>query len=290
LYTAVLLTRIQTAVPTFLDDIHLYAGTSTGGIIALGLAAGRSPAEGVALYQQWGPRIFSRSLFWKLRTLWGLIGAKYNNQELHEAVTGELGTLTMSDLAQQGKYVLISSFDLQREHGGYGCWQPKFFHNFPGPTGDPVVRLADVAMYTSAAPTYFPSYQGYVDGGVAANSPTMVALAQALDPATGGQQLGDIRLLSFGTGLSPQAIEGERNNWGLLQWASPAIPIMLEGSMDAQNYECSRILGAEQYHRLNQPLPEPIELDDVGSMDKLIAYANAVDIGPTVAWVEQFFL
>ncbi len=290
LYTAVLLDRIQTAVPTLLDDIHLYAGTSTGGIIALGLAAGRTPAEGVALYQHWGPRIFSRSLVWQLRTLWGLIGAKYNNEMLHEAVASELGDLTMADLAQRGKHVLIASFDLDGGQRPPHCWRPKFFHNFPGPTGDPDEKLADVAMYTSAAPTYFPSYQGYVDGGVAANSPTMAALAQALDPGTGGQALADIRLLSFGTGQSPQAIEGERHNWGLLQWASPAIPIMLEGSMDTQNYESQRILGTEQYHRLNKALPEPVELDDVGSMDRLIAYANAVDIGPTVAWIEQFFL
>ncbi len=290
LYTAVLLNRVLTAVPTFLDDIHLYAGTSTGGILALGLAAGRTPAEGVALYQQWGPRIFSRSLTWQIRTLWGVIGAKYNNQALHEAVTSELGALTMNDLAQRGKHVLISSFDLHREHGPYHCWQPKFFHNFPSPTGDLTERLADVAMYTSAAPTYFPSYKGYVDGGVAANSPTMAALAQALDPGTGGQQLADIRLLSFSTGLVPRSITGERNNWGLLQWASPAIPIMLEGSMDAQNYECERILGLEQYHRLNKPLPQPVELDEVEKMDELIAFANAVDIGPTVAWVQQFFL
>lgn len=290
LYTAVLLERILTAVPTFLDDIHLYAGTSTGGIIALGLAAGRTPAEGVVLYQQWGPRIFSRSLAWQVRTLWGLIGAKYDNQMLQEAVTSELGDLTMADLAQRGKHVLISSFDLDGGHRPLGCWGPKFFHNFPGPTGDPHEKLADVAMYTSAAPTYFPSYKGYVDDGVAANSPTMAALAQALDPGTGGQQLADIRLLSFSTGLSPQAIEGERHNWGLLQWASPAIPILLEGSMDAQNYESKRILGREQYHRLHQPLPQPVELDDVSSMDRLIQYANAVDIGPTVAWVEQFFL
>lgn len=290
LYTAVLLDRLVTAVPTFLDDIHLYAGTSTGGILALGLASGRTPAEGIALYQQWGPRIFSRTWAWKLRTLWGVVGAKYDNQMLHEAVTQELGTRTMNDLAQQGKNVLISSFDLADEHDPNRCWSPKFFHNFPGPTGDPGELLADVAMYTSAAPTYFPSYKGYVDGGVAANSPTMAALAQALDPGTGGQPLADVRLLSVGTGMVIRAISGQRHNWGILQWASPAIPIMLEGSMDAQNYECQRVLGAEQYYRLNAVLPEPIELDDVGRMDKLIHFANAVDIGPAAAWIVQNFL
>lgn len=290
LYTAVILDRIVIAVPTFLDDIHLYAGTSTGGILALGLAVGRTPQEGVLLYEQWGPRIFSRSWGWKLRTLWGLVGAKYDNVALHEAVDSELGGLTMNDLAQRDKYVLISSFDLDKGQGTHHRWKPKFFHNFPGSTGDANVLLTDVAMYTSAAPSYFPSYQGYVDGGVAANSPTMAALAQAIDPGTGGQQLTDVRLISFGTGQSPNFITGQRNNWGLFQWASRAIPVMLEGSMDAQNYECSRVLGMAQYHRLNKPLPEPVELDDVGSMDELVRFANDVDIAPTVAWIEQNFL
>jgi patatin-like phospholipase/acyl hydrolase len=292
LYTAVILDRIVTAVPTFLDDIHLYAGTSTGGILALGLAVGRTPQEGVLLYEQWGPRIFSRSWGWKLRTLWGLIGAKYDNAALHEAVASELGGLTMNDLALRDKFVLISSFDLDIEQGEHHYWRPKFFHNFPGPTGDPAELLTDVAMATSAAPTYFPSYKGYVDGGVAANSPTMAALAQAIDPDTGGQSLTDVRLISFGTGQSPppRPIPRQRNNWGLVQWASPAIPIMLEGSTDAQNYECSRVLGMAQYHRLNKPLPEPVELDDVDSMDELVRYANDVDIAPTVAWIEQNFL
>lgn len=290
LYTAVLLHRIATAVPAFLESIHLYAGTSTGGILALGLAAGRTPQEGVILYQHWGPRIFSRSLLWKMRTLGGLIGAKYDNHSLLEAVTTELGQRTMADLAQQGRFVLISTFRLKATLKSYPVWKPKFFHNFPGATGDMDELLRDVAMYTSAAPTYFPSYQGYVDGGVAANSPTMAALAQALDPGTGNQQLADVRLLSLSTGIVPQYIDGERNNWGLWQWAKPTIPIMLEGSMETQNYECRRILGPERYHRLNEPIPESVALDDVASMDRLIQYANTVDIGPTVAWIETHFL
>ena len=61
-------------------------------------------------------------------------------------------------------------------------WKPKFFHNLErGGSKDGGELVVDVALRTSAAPTYFPSYQGYVDGGVVANNPTMAALAQALD-------------------------------------------------------------------------------------------------------------
>lgn len=287
LYTAVVLERLKQAVPTFLEETQLLAGTSTGGLLALGLAAGRTPQEGIELYLHWGPKIFSRSLWRKVRSLWGVIGAKYDNKMLHEAVTSELGSLKMADLQ---KYVLISSFDLDDGHNPQRCWRPKFFHNFPHATGDPHELLTDVAMRTSAAPTYFPSYQGYVDGGVAANSPTMAALAQALDAGTGGQQLADIRLLSLGTGTVARHLAGRRNDWGLLQWANPVIPMMLEGSMDVQNYECERVLGLGRYHRVADLLPESIELDDVGSMDKLIQFAHEVNIAPTVDWIKTNYL
>jgi len=290
LYTAVLLNRIASDVPEFLQDIHLYAGTSTGGLLALGLAAGRSPQDAVQLYQQYGPQIFSRSWWRKLSSLWGLIRAKYDNVALREAVTSELGEQTMEGLAQQGRHVLISGFELDGVVNGRRSWKPKFFHNFPGPTGDAAELLADVALRTSAAPTYFPSYQGFVDGGVVANSPSMAALSQAMDQATGNQQLADIRLVSFGTGKVLRFITGTRNDWGALQWAGPAIPVLLEGSMDVQNYECGRILGSSQYYRLAEPLPEPIELDDVSKMDRLVQFANEVDIGPTVAWIKANFL
>ncbi|MCP4360993.1 MAG: hypothetical protein GY796_23550 [Chloroflexi bacterium] len=290
LYTAVLLNRIASDVPELLQDIQLYAGTSTGGLLALGLASGRSPENTIQLYLQYGPQIFSRSWWHKIWSLWGLIKAKYDNVALREAVATELGEQTMEGLAQQGKHVLISGFELDGVANGYRSWKPKFFHNFPGPTGDAAELLADVAMRTSAAPTYFPSYQGFVDGGVVANSPTMAALAQAMDQATGNQQLADIRLISFGTGKLLRFIEGTRNDWGALQWARPAIPMMLEGSMDVQNYECGRILGPSQYHRLAEPLPEPIELDEVEEMDKLVQFANEVDIEPTVDWIRMNFL
>ena len=45
-------------------------------------------------------------------------------------------------------------------------WKPKFFHNFEGEDSDGHLGVVDVALSTSAAPTYFPSYGGYIDGGV----------------------------------------------------------------------------------------------------------------------------
>jgi len=46
----------------------------------------------------------------------------------------------------------------------------KFFNNFPGEDSDGEQLAYKVALYTSAAPTYFPLVDGYIDGGVAANN------------------------------------------------------------------------------------------------------------------------
>lgn len=59
-------------------------------------------------------------------------------------------------------------------------WKPKIFHNFKGDDSDGDALIANVALYTSSAPTYLPSADGYIDGGVFANNPSVVALAQAI--------------------------------------------------------------------------------------------------------------
>jgi patatin-like phospholipase/acyl hydrolase len=288
--TAVLLNRLHQQIPTLLDDVHLYAGTSTGGIIALGLAAGRTPAEGVALYQKHAPDIFSRTIWRRISSLWNLIAAKYGNKRLMEILQQELGDKTLGDLAAQQRFVLIASFDLDGKLRGQQTWKPKFFHNLPGPDSDRNDKVVDVALRTSAAPTYFPSHQGYVDGGVAANNPSMAALAQALDEASANQQLGDIRLLSLGTGQQAYFLRGQTNDWGYVQWAKPLVPLLMEGSMDVANYQCQRILGEARYWRLSPMLSRAVALDDVHMIEWLVDLANSVDLAPTIDWIETNFL
>src|ERR1700690_2403033 len=69
LYTAVLLSRLAQAVPGFTDRADLLAGTSTGGILALGLAKGMSPQALEDLYQNDGTEIFSRTIWHEVRDL-----------------------------------------------------------------------------------------------------------------------------------------------------------------------------------------------------------------------------
>jgi patatin-like phospholipase/acyl hydrolase len=232
---------------------------------------------------------FHRPFSRQLATLWGLIGARYDNAVLQRIVQQEFGEKTLQDLAQRGRQVLIASFDLKGKAAGQMTWKPKFFHNFMGEGSDGAEKVADVALRSAAAPTYFAIYGRYIDGGVAANNPSMAALAQALDAPTGNQQLADIRLLPFGTGWMPRYLNSQNHNWGIAQWAFPLVPLLLEGSEGVADYQCQRILGS-QYHRLGPTLPTRIDLDDVRQIDYLIELAQKVNIGSTVAWIQQHFL
>jgi uncharacterized protein len=289
LYTAVLLDRLSQKVPGFTDRADLLAGTSTGGILALGLARGVPLANLIALYQNNGSAIFSRTAWHEIRDLGTLIGAKYDNDNLARLIQNTFGPGTLDDLLP--RHVLIPSFDLDNQAVPPlpRFWKPKFFHNFAGSDSDGDQKIADVALRTSAAPTYFPAYQGYVDGGVVANNPAMAALAQAIDCVKGGQQLADLRIFSVGTGITPQFVSGTTLDWGLAQWAPVLANMMIEGMMGVADYECAQLLG-NRYFRLAPVLPAPIPLDCPDKIPNLIAYAQAVDLTQAVAWLNANFV
>jgi len=282
-YSARLLERLSAAVPNLVSHADLLAGTSTGGIIALGLAMNLSPADLVALYQNDAAKIFDASWTRELADLHGISGAEYDNSNLQNILKGIFRTAKLKDL---GKKVLIPSFQLdnQAPQAGQRHWKPKFFHNFPGPDSDGEELAVDVALRTSAAPVYFPSYQVYVDGGVVANDPSMAALAQALDSQTGGQALANVQILSIGTGYNPTYITGHDLDWGVAQWAKPLVNLMIDGVMGVAEYQCARLLG-ERYFRLEPQLPKPVGMDDASAVGNLLLAASSVDIAPAVAWL-----
>jgi patatin-like phospholipase/acyl hydrolase len=288
LITAILLQRMEVAVPGFLSKVDLIAGTSTGGLLALGLAYGKTPAEARQLYEENGEKVFTDTLGDEIRDLGSLIGADYSIEPLKQVLTGQFGDTTLGELS---KKVLISSFDLDndpQEAGATRTWKAKFFHNFAGPDSDAAYKMVDVALYTAVAPTYFPIYHGYTDGGVVANNPSVCALAQSLHPETGGQALEDVFLLSMGTGHNPRYVEAIDGDWGLVQWAPHLVHLVLEGSADLANYQCRQILG-ERYLRVNPILPKPIGMDRVNEIPLLQRIALEYPLGKAVDWLYRYF-
>ncbi|NJK90496.1 MAG: patatin-like phospholipase family protein [Blastochloris sp.] len=156
------------------DHFDLIAGTSTGGIIAIGLGLGFSAAQIMELYLSKGEQIFPSSLLGDAKH-W--IDVKYSSEGLHKALE-EL--LESRKLGESKTRLLIPAFD------------PKFegIHIFKTPhhkrlQTDFKELAVHVALATSAAPTYFTPHVKdsgleLVDGGIWSNNPVMLAVAEGL--------------------------------------------------------------------------------------------------------------
>jgi patatin-like phospholipase/acyl hydrolase len=234
-------------------DLHevfdLICGTSTGGIIALGLGTpahrGRPyrPDELVEMYVTHGPAIFRKRCFTGVREL---LGPKYSPRPLESVLREFFGE---TELESALTPLLISSYDLQSQ-------QPFFFkshHIAADRAWNWPVRL--VAQATSAAPTFFPPLHlhgddgdyALVDGGVFVNNPAMAAYAEArrLYPdAT------EFYLVSVGTGARDDQILYRRaKGWGLLGWARQIVPVMMESVSGAVDYELEAIVSGRSVHK-----------------------------------------
>jgi uncharacterized protein len=287
--TARILERIDEKLPGFLSGVHLYAGTSTGGLLALGLGSGKSPKEMVGLYRNCAESVFADSLLDNLKDLGNLIGAEFSWEPLKMVLERYFKGLRLMQLP---KKVLVSAFDLDNEGcgaDGIRMWKMKFFHNFPSKAWDGKEFVVDIALRTSVAPSYFPVYQGYIDGGVAASSPAMCALSQALHTDTGGQKLEDIVLLSMGTGYNPHFLPVKDADWGLAQWAPHMLNIMLESGVGMVDYQCRQVLG-NRYQRIDPPLPKPIGLGSIKYIPDLLEIADQIDIDAMLPWIQENFI
>jgi uncharacterized protein len=210
----------------FSEIFDFFCGTSTGGIIALALAAGASGEELVELYKTMGPRVFPRRAWPR----WGLFGPRYGNKPLQEVLEAHFQGTTFDEVYNRGKKVLVTAFNVS-------TGQPRLFktNHSPDLKRDGQLKLVDVAMATSAAPTYFPlvpvfnphdgAEEVYCDGGVVANHPALLGFTEALSYLSIKPK--NIRLLSLSTPRENLA-EGTRSrklSRGLMGWrkALPSI-------------------------------------------------------------------
>jgi patatin-like phospholipase/acyl hydrolase len=281
-----LLARLEKMMP-FLHKVQLIAGSSIGGINGLCLASGRSPDALVEMYSDRGKDIFSKRDWWD--TIAGpgdeVFRADYDNDGLSEVVGEMVEDKTLADL---DKKVVITSFDLDNQDEESKAkatriyrrrfWKPKIFHNFDSEGSDGGETALDVALRTSAAPTYFPSHQGYIDGGIVANNPSMCAIGRA---AKSGINLDRIVMISIGTGSVPTYIEGDRLDWGYKQWVPKLLPLIMDGMVGIPDYTCEQLL-PNRYVRIHPFLPEEVELDDADRIDELIEWADDVDLRKAV--------
>ncbi len=271
------------------SNVDLYAGTSTGGLIALALAYGKSVDDVVSLYQNSGAQIFtpltgqaicvlslSQALKSATASMTGLWQALFNN-------TGATSVRSVVEnfipdnpsLGSLPNKVLVTTFQLAAQVESGTSWNPLVIDNFSDASGGST-QLYDAALSTSAAPVYFPPYShpkfGWCsDGGLFANNPAPQAVARLIET---GVPISNISLLSVGTGFTNASLTVSRITrlcYGLKKWAwieksGPTPPMailnaLMDGVSATNDYLCSQLLGS-RYLRINPALPKSVALDD----------------------------
>jgi len=206
------------------EYFDLITGTSIGGILALGLATGKSARELEAVFRVQAPLIFPHRGSWRKK--WrAAFGAQYSSKPLFDAVASMVGTeTTFGDLTRR---VMIPAVNLS-------TGKPQFFktpHN-PMFNRDARLTLIDAAMATSAAPTYFAPHHCatldayFADGGLVANNPSFIGLHEVFrDMACDfpDATVAEVKILNIGTlgeeyTVSPAALESKYNNGYLGLW------------------------------------------------------------------------
>ncbi len=292
LLSTVLIERLieESSDPNLISGVDLFAGSSTGALIALGLAA-EIPLDAIKeLYVQAGPKIFSENLFDQIRDIGNLFASQYSNKELGRWLYEIFANKTLGDLKHR---VIVPAFELDNvrdlQPGEPRRWKAKIFHNLPNREADNSRLVRDVALYTCSAPTLFPVADGFIDGAVVANNPSLCALAQALDRRWWSHpRLSDVRLLSIGSGQRITYLEGAHQNWGVVQWGAKIIPILMESSQEITDFQCAQLLGSSQYCRVQPIIDAHFKIDSVNRIPDMLEFArNRVDLTPPIVWIRE---
>jgi uncharacterized protein len=217
LYTARVLEMLEAQLGTRLaQHFDLLCGTSVGGLLALGLAAEHSATSLRELLERHGPEIFRQRLS---RRLLSYMRAKHDPQGLRSVLIGLFGTTTLGELLHP---VVIPAVDAS---AGVAVMFKTPHH--PDLKVDHARSLVEVALATSAAPSYFPIFRAsdarlYVDGGLVANTPGQCGLHEAevffdCSPV-------DVHILAVGTASAGRNVRSGRSAWardlGWARWGS----------------------------------------------------------------------
>jgi patatin-like phospholipase/acyl hydrolase len=264
------------------DTFDLIAGTSTGGIIALALLMPAftpstnnnqySASDLVKLYENNGKGIFNTNFLRKFTS--NLYNETYNISNLEKYLKAYFKDTQLKQLL---KPCLITAYDIYDN----AAW---FFNQRDAAQNDSYnFFVRDVARATSAAPTYFETAEiqslsgvryPLVDGGVFANNPAACALVEMVDILDTDANVGNIQILSIGTGVKPanekKYTHNMVKNWGKIQWAAPAINIMMQGNSQTVHYQLKTIYSSinkeDNYIRLQPTINMgSTEMDDASA-------------------------
>lgn len=277
----------------------LIAGTSTGGIITMGLTMPNNEGENkytakdlLSLYKNDGWQIFYKrksDFISSVKPVFGktvdkLFQNPYESEGIEEILHKKFGEAKLSESLTN---ILITTYGLEEGRPFY------FLSRLAKIKENEDFLLKRIARSTSAAPTFFiPSEvevgqetHSFVDGGVFANNPSVLAYGEAKELIKNTGTLAfdpDVKptdkdlpifMLSIGTGRTPKLVDGgEAVNWKSKNWIEPMMEIFMQGVAESTHYTMQHLLpkytdGTSRYIRLNFNLPEGL-----GEMD------NALDV------------
>ena len=252
------------------DMFDVIAGTSTGGLLAAGLAqppssAGEPPPDAktlAELYINWARAIFPR----RSNVVRRLFGDPGNVPALAEL----LGTFADGDLAEASTELIIPALDVRTR-------SPVIFTRGEARRNTAKTAVADVVMATSSAPTYFPPKQmkwdgrerTLVDGGLFANNPALLAYLEIRDQ----HPRRPIRILSIGCGREDVAAQHKRMNPLLRRktggvgdltnpgWFFHGVEVFMDAT-SAFGDQQSHLLLDNNYHRIQPTIQKRPAMDD----------------------------
>jgi Patatin len=297
LYTVRILKKLEERIGKPLGKhFDLITGTSIGGIIALGIAAGIPLSKIEQEFIDKGMSIFPKPVLAPisgiLRPLqpvihwWRKTKAVYSpihsSSGLENILRELFGDLTMKDLHKA--HVAITAANLST--GG-----PKMFKT---PHHEEIyldadIKVRDVALATSAAPVYFPIHEiedtqtFFADGALMGNAPGLFGWLEAKTRLNIPES--EISVLAVGTlAGTPSISSSTQPNKGALFWLSPGKLRLLTFLMSQQeqltNHMLKLLLGLDRYHLIDGSLSDEaigdIDLDDASTTAQktLISHAE----------------
>ncbi len=246
------------------DYFDLIVGTSTGGIIALGLGLGLSAKELLAFYEEHGPTIFkgNRGLRW----LRWLGTSKYSKTPLENALKSCFGDKRLGD---SKKRLVIPSLNL--ENGEVHIY--KTAHH-PRLETDYKESAVDVAMATASAPTYFPTHRSIagiplIDGGLWANNPVGMSVVEAITLLDWPRD--SLKVLSLGCTTEPLNVNlGRKIPLGRSYWAFKLLDVFMHVQSHASLGTALLLAGHDNVRRIDKDVSEgKFGLDKTKEIDSL---------------------
>ncbi|HTP00295.1 MAG TPA: patatin-like phospholipase family protein [Anaerolineales bacterium] len=244
------------------DVFRLTAGTSTGSIIAAGLACGLTASQLFDMYVQLGGDVFRRGV----RTaFWYLVNHRYQNPPLQSALHQYFGDKRVGDLwnEQPATDIVLTTFDVVEN-------RTRFIKSYKSEYTDwPLVKAV---LASAAAPTYFPSVDGrFIDGGVGSyNNPCYLAAYEVQYSLPWKPE--ETTLISVGTGRERGHIQpGAVDRFLPPQYIGPLIDAFSHCAADQQVDLVNKLFTGLDFRRYQVDLPQPIPLDDISKLQQMIS-------------------